>query len=64
MVEITSSVSFVTTIINWITGAILWFVNLFSGGIVSIGSISIVLIVLLLASIWAYQNQEKLAQYF
>lgn len=64
MVEITSSVSWITIIINWFVDVILWIVGLFSGGIVSIGSISIVLLVLLLASIWAYNNQETLATYF
>lgn len=63
MVEIGSNVSFITAIVNWITGAILWLVGLFSGGIISIGSISIILIVLLLGTIWVYQNQEKLAQF-
>ena len=64
MAEITSSVNWISTIINWFVDVVLWIFGLFSGGLVSIGTISIVLLVLLLATIWAYQNQETLGQYF
>ena len=64
MAEIGSNVGFISGIVQWIAEAIIWLIGLFTGGITSIASISLILVVLLLATIWVYQNQEKLAEYF
>lgn len=62
MAEIGNSVNLITAVTNWISDVILWIVGLFSGGILSIGSISIILLLLLMVTIWFYTNKDKLAE--